>query len=144
MLRREKGCKRNARKESNRLSENEIIIRNVTDDIVVTKHALERMKLRSNHNSQSDANALNKIVQYVKQSIIIGWKDDAEIRSYDGFNFVCKREEKNMKSYLYIISVCLSEYRQRQFFSESFDENIDYVAMQNPKGLIKAEKLCMA
>lgn len=79
----------------------------LTDDIVVTKHAIKRHKER-NQSYKSDERAIEEIKREVQQSTILYISNNEEHRHYRGQIFVCKteRDEFGRKRTVVITELC--------------------------------------
>lgn len=101
-----------------------------TEEIVVTKHALERLKLRVKCDYLSDDQIRKRITQDIRQSIVIQLKQDSEeIRDYKGVRYACVREKGYLTDKLIVKTVLLSKLKEKELFSKAFDGEIDYEAM---------------
>lgn len=96
---------------------------NVNEAIEVTDHAIDRYLVRRRFEGLSREEARKLIVNQVRQSVLIGIKDNEEHRSHKGFIFVVKRESNGLLEKLVVVTVKISKLRKKELFSSDFSLN---------------------
>ncbi|MCG8541114.1 MAG: hypothetical protein MJA82_14450 [Clostridia bacterium] len=105
------------------------------DKIMVSKHAIERFKLRQQREELSDREAIKRIQIQVRKSKLISISGNEEHRSYSGYLYVIKRKKDpkdifGMRELINVITMKLSNVRKKEKFSRDFNENnINYESM---------------
>ena len=109
---------------------NNILAHNYIGNIVVTRHATERFKLRTNVQGDNNERIKQIITTQVRNSALVSMYCDAEHRSYKGTIFVCKRDEFNN---LTVITVKLSKEAQLENFKQNPLSKLDYQGIDMKK-----------
>lgn len=92
----------------------------INETIEVTEHAVDKYLIRRKYEGLSREEVKKLIVNQVRQSVLIGIKNNEEHRSHKGFIFVVKREPNGLLDKLVVVTVKISKVRKKQFFSTDF------------------------
>lgn len=86
------------------------------EKILVTEHAIKRFQERQ-RDELTREEIINKIINQVRESKLIGINNKEEHRTHKGYVYVCKRERDYSGEKLIVVTLKLSGVRKREKYN---------------------------